>query len=107
MDVATDRRAEAATQKAIDLALVVLAGSENPAPQDLDRAVHLALQTISQLFPEVAVDERQLRRVIEASVSIFVGEASVLGDDRGHVDWLNQRRSEIKWQFWSAYRRYL
>jgi hypothetical protein len=36
-----------------------------------------------------------------------VGEASVLGDDRGHEDWLNRRRPEVEWRFWNAYRRYL
>jgi hypothetical protein len=107
MAVAIDPEADAATQKAIDLALVVIAGTENPTPDDLDRAVDLALQTISQLFPGVEVEARYLRRVVEASVSVFVGEASVLGDDRGHEDWLNRRRSEIEWRFWNAYRRYL
>jgi hypothetical protein len=107
MAIAIDAAAEAATQKAIDFALVVLAGTENPAPDDLDRAVELALQTTTQLFPGVQVEQRHLRRVVEASVSVFVGEASVLGDDRGHEDWLNRRRPEIEWRFWNAYRRYL
>jgi hypothetical protein len=106
MAVAISPSAAVANQKAIDLALVVIAGTENPTPDDLDRAVALALQTISQLFPGVDVEQEHLRRAVEASVSVFVGDASVLGDDRGHEDWLNRRRPEIEWRFWDAYRRY-
>jgi hypothetical protein len=107
MAAVSDSVSETAMQKAIDVALVVLAGTENPTPEDLDRAVALSLQTIGQLFPNVEVEHRHLRRVVEASVSVFVGEASILGDNRGHEDWLNRRRPEIEWRFWNAYRRYV
>jgi Z1 domain len=106
MSGAHDERFMEAAQKSLDFALVVLAGTQNPTPDDLDRAVSLSLRTATDLFPDVEMDERTLRRAVEASVSVFVGEASALGDNRGHVAWLNRRRSEIDWRFWNAYRRY-
>src|SRR5262245_21464489 len=107
MSAAADDRFVEAAQKSLDFAMVVLAGTQNPTPDDLDRAVSLSLRTVRDLFPDVEMDERTVRRAVEASVSVFVGEASALGDNRGHVAWLNRRRGEIEWRFWNAYRRYL
>lgn len=101
-----DRLAEA-RKKALDIAMVILAGVQNATPEDLNRAVDLALNTTSALYPEVKLDQREFRRNVEANVSIFVGRASALGDDHGHTPWLNQRRGEIDWRFWEAYRRNL
>ena len=107
MAEAQDFAVTAATQKAIDLALVALAGTDSPTPDDLERIVGVALNMIGELHPGLAVDGRHVLRAVEASVSVFVGDASVLGDDRGHEDWLNRRRPEIEWRFWNAYRRHL
>jgi hypothetical protein len=56
---------------------------------------------------DFVLDEDRLVREIEALVNVFVGGSTALADDRGHVPWLAERRSEIEWRFWERYRRYL
>ena len=49
----------------------------------------------------------ELVRHVESLVIIRQDSASSLVDNRGHVDWLRDRRAEPVWNFWDRYRQYL
>lgn len=54
-----------------------------------------------------APDLEELVRHVESLVIIRQDSASSLVDNKGHVDWLRDRRAEPIWSFWDRYRQYL
>jgi hypothetical protein len=54
-----------------------------------------------------APDLGELVRHVESLVIIRQDSASSLVDNKGHVDWLRDRRAEPIWSFWDRYRQYL
>src|SRR5437660_1712818 len=85
------------------IALTLLDGQAYPSESDIDGAVGAAIAALAQLND--TVDASQLRRRLEADVSVFVGQGSVLEDhDANHRPWLDARRADIEWRFWDAYR---
>ncbi|HEX4307224.1 MAG TPA: Z1 domain-containing protein [Solirubrobacterales bacterium] len=94
---------ESPMEIARNLAMVLLAPHEHPTQDDLDQAVASA---VAALAPRgETIDPKELRRRLEAEVSIYVGPSVMLRDhDDNHRPWLNARRSEIDWRFWPAYR---
>lgn len=95
--------AESPLEMARNIAMVLLADREHPSQEDLDRAVESAAAAMRPRGEEI--DRDQLRRRLEAEVSIYVGPGVILRDhDANHRPWLNARRPEIEWRFWSAYR---
>jgi hypothetical protein len=52
-------------------------------------------------------DLDELVRHVESLVIIRQDSASSLVDNKGHVDWLRDRRAEPVWNFWDRYRQYL
>jgi hypothetical protein len=95
--------AESPLEMARNFAMVLLAEREHPSQEDLDQAVESAVAAMRPLGQEI--DREQLRRRLEAEVSIYVGPGVILRDhDANHRPWLNARRAEIEWRFWSAYR---
>ncbi|MBR8834021.1 MAG: hypothetical protein DSM106950_08260 [Stigonema ocellatum SAG 48.90 = DSM 106950] len=56
----------------------------------------------------VDVDEDKLVRELESLFNISMGIGTILDDrQEDHIPWLPDRRSEISWDFWNRYRRYL
>jgi hypothetical protein len=95
--------AESPLEMARNIAMVLLADRDHPSREDLDQAVESAAAAMRPRGEEI--DRDQLRRRLEAEVSIYVGPGVILRDhDANHRPWLNARRSEIDWRFWSAYR---
>lgn len=94
---------ESPMEIARNLAMVLLAPHEHPTQEDLDQAVDSA---VAALRPRgETIDPNELRRRLEAEVSIYVGPSVMLRDhDDNHRPWLSSRRSEIDWRFWTAYR---
>ncbi|ADB73523.1 Z1 domain-containing protein [Geodermatophilus obscurus] len=52
-------------------------------------------------------DLDELVRHVESLVVIRQDPASSLVDNKGHVEWLRDRRAEAAWDFWDRYRQYL
>jgi len=94
---------ESPIEIARNLAMVLLAPHEHPTQEDLDQAVDSA---VAALRPRgETIDPNELRRRLEAEVSIYVGPSVMLRDhDDNHRPWLSSRRSEIDWRFWTDYR---
>jgi hypothetical protein len=89
--------------RARHIALTILQHQVAPTTEDLDRALEGAIAAAAALGD--TIDRDQLRRRLEADISVFVGDASVLADnDANHRPWLDARRAEIEWRFWDAYR---
>jgi hypothetical protein len=85
------------------IALTLLDGQAYPSEADIDGAVAAAIAALAQL--NETVDASQLRRRLEADISVFVGQGSVLEDhDANHRPWLDARRADVEWRFWDAYR---
>ncbi|PSB49785.1 endonuclease [filamentous cyanobacterium Phorm 6] len=53
------------------------------------------------------VDEEKLVRELESLFNIRMGLCTVLENKDGHIPWLPDRNSEINWDFWNRYVRYL
>ncbi len=84
------------------LALTVLAQHAAPSEADLEQALAGAVAGVGAMGG--TVDRDALRKVLETDVAIFQEEGVVLADDEDHQPWLDQRRNEIDWRFWQAYR---
>ncbi|MBD2465606.1 Z1 domain-containing protein [Oscillatoria sp. FACHB-1407] len=61
----------------------------------------------SQQGRAVEIDEEKLIREIQTLVNIQMGIGTILDSEKGHVPWLSDRNSEINWDFWNRYVRYL
>ena len=94
-----------AAQMALQFAMVSLSSNPAPTQEDLDKAVDVAMQAMALQFPGIDVERDTLHKQLRSNVSVFVGDPSILGDDTGHIAWLNANRETIEWRFWDAYRR--
>jgi hypothetical protein len=95
------------TERARELALTILGGTDAPGPDDVELAIAGALAAIERINPTAAVDAVVLRREIEEQITIFVPGETVLADNADHVPWLAEKRASIEWNFWERYRRFL
>ena len=93
----------AAMDRARRIALTLLDGHPYPSESDIDGAVVAAVAALEKM--DQPVDASSLRRRLEADISVFVGQGTVLEDhDANHRPWLDARRGDIDWRFWDAYR---
>ena len=53
------------------------------------------------------VDADALVRDLESQFSIWIGRPHSLDDPTGHLAWLLQKKSSIRWQYWERYREML
>jgi hypothetical protein len=89
-------------ERARALALTILQRHQTPSLEDFEQAIDVAVGASEALGD--TVDRDQLRRRLEADVSVFVGDATVLEDNTNHEPWLDATRADISWRFWEAYR---
>ena len=93
-----------ALEWARNMAVTALSAHPTPTDADLDQAVRATAAAAAVVFPD-KVDTAELRRMLEAEVSVFQGEGAVLDDDDDrHRPWLDRRRGDIDWRFWEGYR---
>lgn len=78
-----------------------------PTAESLEQAVTLAIDVVRRNRPGCEIDVALLLRDLEGSLNVFQGEAVSLNNSDGHLPWLEQRDSDIKWSFWDRYLRYL
>lgn len=91
------------------VAQVLLKGEQTPTRQIIQEKVKIAVDSTrtSQQGRTVEVDEEKLVRELEGIFNIWMGLGTVLENKEGHIPWLADRNSEINWDFWNRYERYL
>ena len=92
------------------VAQALLKGEQTPTPQIIREKVKIAVDSIrtSQQGCVVEVDEEKLVRELESLFNIRMGLGTVLENKKeDHIPWLADRNSEINWDFWNRYVRYL
>ncbi|MFB2973139.1 Z1 domain-containing protein [Aerosakkonema sp. BLCC-F183] len=91
------------------VAQVLLKGEQTPTRQIIQEKVKIAVDSIRTSQPDrvVEVDEEKLVRELESLFNIWMGLGTVLENKEGHIPWLADRNSEINWDFWNRYVRYL
>jgi hypothetical protein len=85
----------------------MLVGDDLATEDGVGRAVDAALVAVAGMPSYEPIDRESLLREVESKVRVWVGVSGVLDDPRGHQDWLPDRRVEVDWRFWPRYRRYL
>jgi hypothetical protein len=73
-------------------------------------SVHIP-QAVDQVLPLVAsteVDREELIAELQRSFAVWIGEERTITDDDGNWEpWLDKRKADIHWRYWSRYRQYL
>ena len=90
-----------------NMAVELLKGTGVITEPAIRAAVVGVVQATKALPLTGTVDEEALVAELLHLFSITIGRASALDDVRGHEPWLDARKAEIKWSFWSRYSRYL
>lgn len=94
--------------KARTLVLVMLKGEQVLTSEIIRQKCTLVLSMLSQEKDFEPVELERLVRDIESRCEIWKGRAAVLQDDqKKHVIWLPEKKSQIDWKFWRRYQRYL
>ncbi|NLE04123.1 MAG: endonuclease, partial [Crenarchaeota archaeon] len=53
------------------------------------------------------IEEDKLIAYLESLYAVHIGECTILDDNIDHVQWLQDKKSEIEWDFWNRYEKYL
>ena len=92
-----------ALRKAQNIAVQLLPSTGGISEEEIVGAVERTMGLIP-----LHDDERdQLIRDLQAAYTVTVGEAGALDGGGDHVEWLADRRSDIDWNLWTRYMRYL
>ncbi|WP_270406033.1 Z1 domain-containing protein [Paenibacillus timonensis] len=73
----------------------------------IKNSIQPVLAMLHALYPGQSIDEDRLYRDLLSINNVYVANETQLRDDRDHVVWLPDRKSEIQWGFWNRYRNYL
>lgn len=94
-------------ETAIRLVLAMLPQDRLATREDIKQAVVPIHRMLSGQGGAAAPDFDEIVREVEGLIVVWQDEGATLQDLRGHEEWLAARRTEINWQFWDRYRRYL
>lgn len=97
-------------EKALCQAQLMLEQGGGHLRERIAEIARAAIQTVTLISPpghSVSIDETKLIRELEARITWTIGREFVMEDDADHIQWLPDKRSEIKWRFWDRYRQYL
>ncbi|MFB8793275.1 MAG: Z1 domain-containing protein [Microcoleus sp.] len=95
-------------EMARQLTQVYLKSEQTPTRQIIQEKVRSVLTMLSKDHGRTfEVDEEKLVRELESLFNIRMGLGTVLENKEGHIPWLADRNSEINWDFWNRYVRYL
>ncbi|AFZ19207.1 Z1 domain-containing protein [Allocoleopsis franciscana] len=90
------------------LAQVMLKVEPTPTREIIQEKVRVVLSMLgSQRNHAVEVDEEKLVRELQSLFNTWIGIGTILDNQEDHIHWLPDRNSEIIWDFWDRYRRYL
>lgn len=91
---------------ALNLVLDLQGGAATRTAEELRGQCAAVLAMLTSLGRN-APDLDDLVREVEACVNVLQPPSTSLVDNRGHIEWLQERRTGIPWQFWDRYKRYL
>ncbi len=89
------------------LVLRMLPATAPPTRELIGEKVGMVVGMLRGSDSAAVIDEDKLVREIEAACNVWVPDATSLVNNEDHIEWLADRRSEISWNFWERYRRYL
>lgn len=75
--------------------------------KDIEQHAKSFYELYKTIYPGEKVNIESLIRDIVSNYSVWVGDSMILEDNMGHVEWLYDRKSLIKWSFWRRYEAYL
>lgn len=92
-----------------NLAADILKRETRRTPERMDEVAKLAAELATKIAPGMAIDLARLTAELRHMFSVEIDAATVLDDQdpTDHVEWLPERRGEIKWRFWQRYMTYL
>jgi hypothetical protein len=94
--------------KARTLVLVMLKDEQAPTSEIIRQKCIMVLSMLNQEKNFEPFDIESLVRDIESRCEIWKGRATVLKDNqKKHIVWLPDKKSQIDWKFWRRYQRYL
>ena len=94
-------------ERAKQLVLVMMKGVAVPTTDEIRKKIRLVSEMLKAETGASNVDEDQLFTEIESLMNVWIGLGSTLDDDKDHIAWLADRKSEIDWRFWKRYEQFL
>jgi hypothetical protein len=94
----------------LEMARTLLKKESAPTKETIQKKVKRAIEFTreDENNRPLDVDEDKLARELEELFTFWIGQSTVLENKQdGHTPWLTERKSEISWDFWERYRRYL
>jgi hypothetical protein len=87
----------------------ILKREPHRTPERMDEIAAMAANMASNVYSGVVIDVNRLKVELRHMFSVEIDAATILDDHDpvAHVEWLTQRRGEIKWRFWQRYMTYL
>ncbi|BAZ27267.1 endonuclease [Kalymmatonema gypsitolerans NIES-4073] len=98
---------DTARQMTLDFLKDESQGGQRPTQEIIRDAVNDVLSLLQKRGRATEVSEEMLVRDLESLFNIWIGKGTILDNQENHIPWLPDRRSEISWDFWNRYRRYL
>ncbi|MDD2612869.1 MAG: Z1 domain-containing protein [Bacteroidales bacterium] len=90
-------------QQAVRIVRILLGNVTFVTRDQIEELVHQIL-----LMPGFSeIDQEQLIREIESIYSVRVEDYRIIEETERRLPWLNTKKAEISWNFWSRYRSYL
>lgn len=90
-------------QQAIRITRVLLGNVTSVTREQIEESVNQIL-----LMPDFSkIDREQLIREIESIYRVRVEDYRIIEKAERRLPWLNAKKAEINWNFWSRYRSYL
>ena len=99
---------QSAADQTKTMALYLLKPYPNPIASQVRQAVRTAAEAVRAMSGAAdGIDEEAVAKEIESLLVIWSPDGTELVDKTGHVAWLPDKRSSIKWDFWHRYELYL
>lgn len=87
--------------------LMLLMESEKLSPKQLEENIENLIQIFSQAYPSEKVDKEQIFREVTNDYEVYSGYSSILKNNDDHHEWLANEKSDIKWDYWKRYKKYI
>lgn len=89
------------------IAQSLLKTQDRPTKESIEKCVSLAVQNIKLMGRSGQIDEQKLVWELESLYNTWCGIGTVLEDGAEHEPWFDEHRSQISWDFWERYAKYL
>ena len=78
-----------------------------PSEADFDKEVDVLRQALAPLYPVSDDGFLAIKRRLRANIAVQGVQGVLIKDKKQHIPWLNSRREELDFYFWSRYKKYL